>query len=81
MTNKELNLVHRVFTDDDAPTDAAAAERVEYLREESYRRELASEGAAPDLFATPSPRDPVDHLPVQGLFDDRVSGSERRRLE
>ncbi|MBN2561149.1 MAG: helicase [Phycisphaerae bacterium] len=30
-TNRELNIVHRVFTADDAPTDHEAAERVRYL--------------------------------------------------
>lgn len=32
-TNKELNLVHRVYTDDDPATDAEAATRAEYLLE------------------------------------------------
>ncbi|MGH7176742.1 MAG: phospholipase D-like domain-containing protein [Tepidisphaeraceae bacterium] len=31
-TNKELNLVHRVFTEEDEPVDADAARHVDYLR-------------------------------------------------
>jgi superfamily II DNA or RNA helicase len=31
--NRELNLVHRVFTHDDQPVDEEAAQRVEYLQE------------------------------------------------
>ena len=34
-TNKELNLVHRVFTEADEAVDAQAAQMAEYLRTES----------------------------------------------
>ena len=34
-SNRELNIVHRVFTEGDEPTDHAAAERVSYLSHDS----------------------------------------------
>lgn len=37
--NRELNVVHRVFTPDDEPTDSEAAHRIEYLAEDSNARE------------------------------------------
>lgn len=35
-SNRELNLIHRVFTPEDEATDIEAARRVAYLREEDY---------------------------------------------
>lgn len=83
-TNKELNLVHRVFTDADPALDTDAAGSAAYLREDQYRREI--DGPPPpsetDLFNAPPPRRAnPDTLPVNALFDDRVSGAERRQIK
>jgi phospholipase D-like protein len=44
-SNKELNLVHRVFTEEDEPVDADAARHVEYLAEGSGLRVQGSGNA------------------------------------
>ncbi|HEY2589793.1 MAG TPA: helicase-related protein [Tepidisphaeraceae bacterium] len=73
--NKELNLVHRVFTEEDPARDPDAEARAQYLRSENYRRQLAGEG----LFDAKAA--PADELPIIDLFDDKVSGTERRLIK
>ena len=75
VTNKELNLVHRVFTEEDPAIDREAADRAEYLRSADYSP--ASVGT--DLFdKSVKPR---EELPSTFLFDDKVSGAERRLIK
>lgn len=74
-SNRELNLVHRVFTEEDPAADPEAAERTEYLRDPAYNR--TSHGD--DLFESHTL--PREELPRRELFDDRVSPAERRLIK
>lgn len=72
-TNRELNLVHRVFTEEDPATDQEAAERSGYLRD------LGRVKQGQDLFdRSMAPR---EELPRTELFDDHVSPAERRLIK
>lgn len=74
-SNKELNLVHRVFTEEDPATDREAAEHAQYLRgDEFLTREPGS-----DLFD--GRRRLREELPKTALFDDTVSPAERRLIK
>lgn len=73
--NKELNLVHQVFTEEDPAADPEAAEHTEYLRSSDFSEKKTGD----DLFdGQPKRR---DELPKTALFDDHVSPAERRLIK
>ncbi len=74
-SNRELNLVHRVFTEEDPAADPEAAEHTEYLKDERFR----AHAGGTELFDRP--RRPREELPTTALFDDKVSPAERRMIK
>jgi len=51
-SNRELNVVHRVFTEEDAPADAEAARSVEYLVKRDGERETILDPSGVEVPAT-----------------------------
>ncbi|MBX3364026.1 MAG: hypothetical protein KF866_04605 [Phycisphaeraceae bacterium] len=74
-SNRELNLVHRVFTEEDPAADPEAAERAEYLRDGAYS------AGEPGTHLFDGGRRLREEPPRAALANDPVSPTERRLIK